>query len=365
MNFQTILEELDRLYEEDCQKTDLEEAAEDSGYVVGLINAKGILISLGYNVLYKSKKEAEDAAAKVTSKDKDAEIKVLSFDQAKKIAADDKVVYATPSGKAFIGAKTAGKLTEADEEVLIDEEPIIDDEVEETPIDEAPRQLVIECAKCGAIFVKNEEEVVVDEATDLANIDDKCQYCEETEGYKIVGEMVPYEGAVVAEETDETVAVDETEDVAEIDEDLLVRGENDKLTTTSQEGRWGNSKEWDYNNEEYTEATEQNQEDLTELFGFSKNKKNTNRNTATAESTVTISLYDENGTKQFSQVFKEIEGKKSAEEQFNEVIKSNGLLNRYKSSAKKNEWSYERKSNPPSSFDTDKYFNTAAKIIKG
>lgn len=34
-----------------------------------------------------------------------------------------------------------------------------------------------------------------------------------------------------------------------LEEDLLVRGEDGKLTTTSQDGRWGNSKEWDYNNE--------------------------------------------------------------------------------------------------------------------
>lgn len=40
----------------------------------------------------------------------------------------------------------------------------------------------------------------------------------------------------------------------EMEEDLLVRGEDGKLTTTSQDGRWGNSKEWNYNNEELEEG---------------------------------------------------------------------------------------------------------------
>ena len=38
-----------------------------------------------------------------------------------------------------------------------------------------------------------------------------------------------------------------------VEEDLLVRGEDGQLTRTSQKGRWGNSKEWDYNNESLKE----------------------------------------------------------------------------------------------------------------
>jgi hypothetical protein len=104
-----------------------------------------------------------------------------------------------------------------DEEVLTDDEPIVDDEAVEVPVDEteeAPKQLVLECSKCGALSLKNEEEVVVDEATDLANVEEKCQFCEEAEGYKILGAMVSYDGAVVsdnAEDTDETTTESLTE----------------------------------------------------------------------------------------------------------------------------------------------------------
>jgi predicted RNA-binding Zn-ribbon protein involved in translation (DUF1610 family) len=111
------------------------------------------------------------------------------------------------------------KLTEDAEEILIDDEAIVDDEAEETAIEddmvetaeaeEAPRQLVLECAKCGALVIKDEADIKIDEETDLANVDDACQYCEEAEGYKIAGEIVPYEGAVVAEEDEEEEEVTE------------------------------------------------------------------------------------------------------------------------------------------------------------
>jgi hypothetical protein len=109
-------------------------------------------------------------------------------------------------------------------------------------------------------------------------------------------------------------------------------------------------------------------EELNELFGFGKKNKAKGTDTKNTDNKkeydVTISIYNENGTKQFSQVFKELPGKMRAEDQFNEIIKSNGLLSRYKSSDKKYDWSYERKSNPASPFDTDKYFNAASKIIR-
>ena len=75
-------------------------------------------------------------------------------------------------------------LTEdSDEEVLIDDEPIV----------EEPKQLVLECSKCGALAIRAEADVKVDEETDLANVEDACQYCEETAGYKIIGIVAPFE----------------------------------------------------------------------------------------------------------------------------------------------------------------------------
>ena len=100
------------------------------------------------------------------------------------------------------------------------------------------------------------------------------------------------------------------------------------------------------------------------LFGKKKSKSTKSTGNKDVERTVEISIYDENGTEQFSHTFKEIPGKMKAEEQLNQIIKSNGVLARYKASDKKYDWSYERKSNPESPFDTDKYFNAASKIIR-
>lgn len=89
---------------------------------------------------------------------------------------------------------------ETDEEVLIDDEPIVDDEVQEeeseTEVEEneAPKQVVLECSNCGALVIKNEADIKVDEETDLVNVEDECQFCEEANGYKIVGSLVSYEG---------------------------------------------------------------------------------------------------------------------------------------------------------------------------
>lgn len=89
-------------------------------------------------------------------------------------------------------------LTEdSDEEVLIDDEPIVEDEAEEEVAEEEPKQLVLECSKCGALAIRAEADVKVEEETDLANVEDACQYCEETAGYTIAGVLTPYE----AEET--------------------------------------------------------------------------------------------------------------------------------------------------------------------
>ena len=149
MNFQNVLEELDKLYEEDARK-----AAEEA----------------------KVAEEAEEA------KDE--------------------------------------KLTEAaEDEIPVDEEPA-EEAVAEEPTEEAvvdgPKQLVIECAKCGAVFVKPEEEVVVDEATDLANVEEACAICEEAAGYKVLGELVSYASADETEETEEVPVEEEPEeDMAE------------------------------------------------------------------------------------------------------------------------------------------------------
>ena len=107
---------------------------------------------------------------------------------------------------------------DVEETALEAEEPAIpaaempDDVAVEVPAeDEAPKQIALECVKCGAIIIKTEAEVQVDEETDLANVDDSCAYCDAAEGFKISGIVVPFE--------------DEDEDEIEIEDDEEVVSE--------------------------------------------------------------------------------------------------------------------------------------------
>ena len=94
------------------------------------------------------------------------------------------------------------ELVEAAEDDVIEIEDDEVDEVapEEEPAVEEPRQLVIECAKCGALVIKDEADITSDEESGLVNMDDACAYCEESEGYKIIGSVLPYEADAELEE---------------------------------------------------------------------------------------------------------------------------------------------------------------------
>lgn len=118
--------------------------------------------------------------------------------------------------KAAEDIENAKQLNEATDEGAEDEVPVEEAPVEE-PIEEAePRQIVIECDKCGALIVKNEADIVVDEKSDLVNVEDACAFCEETAGYKIIGVLLPYEPTEeVPAETVEEKEVDEVDEPIE------------------------------------------------------------------------------------------------------------------------------------------------------
>ena len=91
---------------------------------------------------------------------------------------------------ALVGSALGGGLGEAVEDDM--EEPVEEASTEE-PEEVEVRQLILECSKCGAIVIKDEADIVIDEESDLVNVEDECEYCEEKEGYKIIGVVAPYE----------------------------------------------------------------------------------------------------------------------------------------------------------------------------
>lgn len=126
------------------------------------------------------------------------------------------------------------KLYEAEELEVADEEIPVEDIPAEEPEADEPKQLVLECENCGALAIKTEDEVTVDEATDLANVDDKCKFCEEAVGYTIVGELVPYE---VTEDEEPTVA-QESLDEGIMDSFKKLAGKFKQLRTDSKLRKW-------------------------------------------------------------------------------------------------------------------------------
>lgn len=119
---------------------------------------------------------------------------------------------------ALVGSALGGGLGEAVEDDM--EEPVEEASTEE-PEEVEVRHLILECSKCGAIVIKDEVDVVVDEESDLVNVEDECEYCEEKEGYKIIGVVAPYE---IAEEepVEESLDKDKLEELldANISADL-------------------------------------------------------------------------------------------------------------------------------------------------
>jgi hypothetical protein len=74
--------------------------------------------------------------------------------------------------------------------------------------------------------------VAVDEASDLVNIEDACQYCEEAAGYTIIGAIAPYEAAT--EIVEESLLGKKTEKTIKASEvkkgDKIVAFDGDKFS---------------------------------------------------------------------------------------------------------------------------------------
>lgn len=107
-----------------------------------------------------------------------------------------------------------------DDETSAEEVPTEEIPAEESVVEEEPRRVICECDKCGALVIKDEADIVADEESDLVNVEDECQFCEEAKGFKVIGVVVPYEA--VAEELPEEETADEEPVVEEPTEEETV-----------------------------------------------------------------------------------------------------------------------------------------------
>lgn len=110
------------------------------------------------------------------------------------------------------GLKDAKEFIDKDEESdfidIIDPEATTEDELKDSYIGD----VILDCTVCHSKLYKNPEEIQVDEAEGLANVDEECPFCYSTDGFEIIGMVAPYGEKVEEEEPEEEVEVEETED---------------------------------------------------------------------------------------------------------------------------------------------------------
>lgn len=120
------------------------------------------------------------------------------------------------------GMKDAKEFIDNDEESdfidIIDPEATTEEEIKDSYVGD----VILDCCVCHSKLYKNPEEVHIDEAEGLANVDEECPFCYSTDGYTIVGQVAPYgeeteeeETEVEIEEPEEEVEVEETEEISE------------------------------------------------------------------------------------------------------------------------------------------------------
>lgn len=123
------------------------------------------------------------------------------------------------------GIDAAGATADSTVDSTTDKDEFEDDA--EIEIEDEERQLVLECENCGTLVVKSEDKVKIDEDTDLADVNVKCKSCKKSEGYKIIGVMTPYESDSDEDEEydeyedDEVLEIEDDEENKEDLDELL------------------------------------------------------------------------------------------------------------------------------------------------
>lgn len=128
-------------------------------------------------------------------------------------------------------------IDEIPEETIIDPEAHEEDELQDHYIG----KVVMECQCCHSRMYEDPAEVVIDDDSGLANIEEECPICGNTCGYTVIGEIKPFDGAPEVkddiepeedEEEDEDIKLSESVKSAlkKINEDI------DKVTVKTDDG---------------------------------------------------------------------------------------------------------------------------------
>ena len=102
-----------------------------------------------------------------------------------------------------------------DEVTVID----VDAETEEDLSDSYVGKVILDCSVCHSKLYKSKDEVEIDEEQQLANVGEECPYCYTSDGFKVIGEVSPFNGETEVE-VEETTTDDEQTDEPELAENL-------------------------------------------------------------------------------------------------------------------------------------------------
>lgn len=118
----------------------------------------------------------------------------------------------------------------------LDTVTIIDDEAEteEDIKDSYVGKVILDCNVCHSLIYKNPDEVIIDDESETANIDEECPFCYSVDGFKIIGQVKPFNQEEAEEEKDsddEEKSSDEIEteddgDVIEVEDDEEEKNES-------------------------------------------------------------------------------------------------------------------------------------------
>lgn len=71
---------------------------------------------------------------------------------------------------------------------VVDPEATTEDELEKDYIG----KVILECGVCHSLNYENKDEIILDEDSELVNVEKECPFCHSTYGFKIIGEVADY-----------------------------------------------------------------------------------------------------------------------------------------------------------------------------
>lgn len=114
---------------------------------------------------------------------------------------------------------------ESEDVQIIDPEATTEDELSDSYVG----KVILDCSVCHSKIYKSKDEVTLDEEGVLANVGEDCPYCYTSDGFKVVGEVVPFNGEGDSDDGETPADGEELPADDDVDEGLLAGDVNVNL----------------------------------------------------------------------------------------------------------------------------------------